>query len=389
MSKLFKKLFIKNYQDVTNPVVRARYGTASGFLGIFANALLFALKLVAGLLSASIAVIADAINNLSDFLTSVITLIGFKLSSRPADKEHPYGHARIEYVTALIVAFLILMIGIETGRASIDKIVNPTPTDFSLITCIILGSSILVKLFLSATFKGLAKDINSEALNAMSTDSRNDVISTLVVLICAIIGIYTDLTLDGILGVAVSLFVIISAIKLIKETIDPLLGIPPDREYIEKIENKLKSYDGILDIHDLVVHNYGPTKTFASVHIEVDSNVDIMISHDLSDNVERDFMKDMGILMVCHLDPVVTSDSETIFLKELLSNTLKQMDQNLSLHDFRVVRGISHTNVIFDVVLPFSANYTEEDVRQTIKQKLDESDKKYYAVIEFDRSYNA
>lgn len=388
MSELFKKLFIKNYKDTTNPEVRTKYGTASGILGICANALLFGLKLFAGILSFSIAVIADAINNLSDFLTSVITLIGFRLSSRPADKEHPYGHARIEYVTALVVAFLILMIGIETARGSIDKIISATPTDFSIITCIILGASILVKLMLSRIFHTLGNDINSEALHAMSTDSRNDVISTFVVLICAIIGMTTNISLDGYLGIAVSLFVIYSAINLIKETINPLLGVPPERDFVEKIEKKLKSYDGILDIHDLVVHNYGPTKTFATVHIEVDSKVDIMTSHDLSDNIERDFYKEMGIILVCHLDPVVTGDEETNMLKNDLISVLKNLDTNLSLHDFRVVKGFTHTNVIFDVVMPFDASYSQEQVKEIVNKKLQTYEKKYYAVIEFDTNFN-
>lgn len=389
MSTLFKKLFIKNYQDTSNPAVRTRYGTASGLLGIFANALLFALKLFAGILSGSIAVIADAINNLSDFLTSIITLVGFRLSARPADKEHPYGHARIEYVTALIVAFLILMIGIETGRASIDKLLAVSPTDFSIITCAILGASIIVKLILSKVFNDLSKDIDSDALRAMSTDSRNDVISTFVVLVCAIIGLTTGLSLDGWLGIAVSLFVIYSAINLIKETIDPLLGVPPEKEFIQKIENKLKSYDGILDIHDLVVHNYGPTKTFATVHIEVDCKIDVMISHDLSDNIERDFYREMGIILVCHLDPVNVDDPETCALKSELFALIKSLDDKLSFHDFRVVKGVTHTNVIFDVVLPFDAKCTQNQIKDAVNEKLKTyQNVNYYAVIEFDTNFN-
>ncbi len=388
MTNLFKKLFIKDYQNVTDPTVRRRYGTASGILGIVANALLFSLKLFAGIISGSIAVIADAINNLSDFMTSFITLIGFRISGRPADKEHPYGHARIEYITGLIVAFFVLFIGIETGRASIDKIVSGAETDFALLTCIILGAGIIVKLLLSRIFKGLGDSIDSDALRAMSTDSRNDVVSTLVVLVCAIIGMTTGLSLDGYLGILVSVFVIYSAINLIRETINPLVGMPPEKEFVQKIENKLKSYDGILDIHDLVVHNYGPTKTFATVHIEVDSSVDIMESHDLSDNIERDFMKELGILLVCHLDPVAVNDPETKFLKDELSATLKSVNPELSLHDFRVVCGISHTNVIFDVVLPFGIECEESEIKKAVYEKLADYDKKYYAVIEFDRNYN-
>jgi len=388
MTKLFKKLFIKNYQDVENPAVRIAYGISAGVLGIVANVFLFAIKLLAGILSGSIAVIADAINNLSDFITSIVTLVGFKLAGRPADKEHPFGHERIEYITSLIVACVILFIGIETGRSAIDKIISASPTNFSLTTCIILGVAILIKFCLAIIFHGLGKSINSDALYAMSTDSRNDVISTLVILACAIVGITTNLSLDGYLGIAVSLLVIISAIKLIKETIDPLVGTTPDKEFIDKIKDTIKSYDGVLDIHDLIIHSYGPTKTFASVHIEVDSAVDVMISHDLADNIERDFYNNLKVLLVCHLDPVCLTDTETLVLKEELNKLLRDFCPDLSMHDFRVVIGNSHTNVIFDVVIPYNSKVKESDVTDLVNKKLATYDKKYYAVIEFDKNYN-
>ena len=388
MSKLFKKLFIKNYQDTANPTVRASYGTAAGVLGILANIVLFACKLVIGILSGSVAVVADAINNLTDFMTSIVTLIGFRLSSRPADKEHPYGHSRIEHVTALIVAFIILYIGIEVGRTSIDKIINFSPTDFSYLTIAVLAFAIIVKLALSFIFKDLGKSINSDALFAMSTDSRNDVISTSVVLLSAIIAMITDLSLDGYLGVLVAVFIIVSSIKLIKETIDPLLGTPPEKDLVIKVEEKIKSYPQILGIHDLVIHKYGPLKTFASVHIEVSSTDDIMDSHDLADNVERDFFNELGISLVCHLDPIAINDPETTAMKEHVYETLRKLDKNLSMHDFRVVHGKNHTNLIFDVVLPFDVKYTELDIKNLIREDLKNFDKQYYAVIEFDRDFN-
>ena len=388
MVKLFKKLFIKNYENVENPVVRAAYGVAAGVLGIIANALLFVVKLFAGILSGSVAVVADAINNLSDFMTSIITLFGFKMSGRPADKEHPFGHARIEYVTSLIVACVIFFIGIETGRAAIEKIINVNKTDFSILTCVILGVSVIVKLCLSFIYKGLGKTINSDALYAMSADSRNDVISTGVVLICAIISMVLGVSVDGYLGVLVSLLVIISAIGLIKGTIDPLIGTPTDKNLIKKIQDKLKSYPAVLDIHDLIVHSYGPTKIFATVHIEVDSEVDVMVSHDLADNIERDFFKDMNILLVCHLDPVKLSDPETNILKNDLTELLHAYNPALSLHDFRVVVGVSHTNVIFDVVIPFDLQNAERDIINLVNDKLASYDKKYYAIIEFDKNFN-
>lgn len=388
MSELFKKLFIKNYEDVTNPKVRERYGTSASVLGIIGNIILFCAKLVVGLLSMSIAVIADAINNLTDFMTSIITLIGFKLSSRPADKEHPYGHSRIEYVTGFMIAFVILFLGIEIGRNAIDKIITANPTDFSISTCIILALSIVVKLCLSLIFKGLGKSINSDALNAMSTDSRNDVVSTAVVLVSAILALTLGIQIDGYLGILVALFIIYSAIKLIKETVNTLIGTPPDKNFVDDVIKKLKSYPEVLDIHDLVIHNYGPLKTFASVHIEVDARVDIMISHELADNIERDFIKNMNIMLVCHLDPVAIGDPETDKLREILTITLKRIDDRLTLHDLRIVHAVSFSNVIFDVVLPFECNYTEHDIKEEVTKALKALDKPYFAVIEFDKNYN-
>ena len=388
MGKLFKKLFIKNYQDTSNPAVRASYGTVAGILGIIANILLFIAKFIIGLLSGSVAVVADAINNLTDFMTSIVTLIGFRLSSRPADKEHPYGHSRIEHVTALIVAFIILYIGIEVGRTSIDKITNVTPTDFSILTIVVLAFAIIIKLLLSLVFKDLGKSINSDALFAMSTDSRNDVISTAVVLISAIVAMITGLSLDGYLGVLVALFIIVSSIKLIKETIDPLLGTPAEKDLVKNVEDKIKNYPQILGIHDLVIHKYGPLKTFASVHIEVSSTDDIMDSHDLADNVERDFFNDLGISLVCHLDPIAINDPETNKMREKVYSILKTFDENLTMHDFRIVKGVNHTNLIFDVVVPFSAKYTENELKDFVKRELSTCEKQYYAVIEIDRDFN-
>lgn len=388
MNTLFKKLFIKNYKDVKNPVVRTAYGVASGIVGIVANVILFALKLFVGILSGSVAVVADAINNMSDFLTSIITIIGFKISAKPADKEHPFGHQRIEHIISLIIACIVMFIGFEAGRGALDKILTNSPTDFSLLTCIVLGSSILIKLFLAILFHGLSKDIDSDALKAMSQDSRNDAISTTVVLFCAIIGMIWEIQLDGYLGILVAILVMWSAIKLIKETVDPLIGIPPEKEFVQSIVEKVKSYEGVLDIHDLIVHNYGPNKTFASVHIEVDSSVDIMVSHDLADNIERDFMIEQKMFLVCHLDPVNVNDKETVELKEQISSALKNLSTPVTLHDFRVVTGKTHTNVIFDAVIPFGRHDLEKEVRETVDNILSKLDKTTYAVIEFEHNYN-
>ena len=388
MTKLFKKLFIKDYQNTEDPKVRARYGVSAGILGIVSNVILFIGKLFAGLISGSVAIVADAINNLSDSMTSIITLLGFKLSNRPADKEHPFGHARFEYITALIVAFIILTIGVEVGRAGIEKIISGESTAFSIITCVILGVAILVKLCLSFIYNGLGKSINSTALIAMSKDSRNDTISTSIVLASSIVTLAFGISLDGYLAILVALFIIISAIGLIKETIDPLLGKPPEKEQVKEIEEKLKSYNGVLGIHDLVVHSYGPLQTFATVHIEVDSAVDVMISHDLLDNIERDFAKDLNVHLTCHLEPLAINDPETNQLKQGIHDIIKGLDENLNTHDFRVVQGVSHTNVIFDVVIPYGVKYTEQDIKALVENYLKTYEKTYYAVIEFDRDFN-
>ena len=387
MSKLFKKLFIKNYQDVENPSVRASYGKSAGILGIIANVFLFAIKLFAGIITGSIAIIADAINNLTDFLTSIITLVGFKLSNAPADKEHPFGHARIEYITALLVSIFILTIGIEVGRTGIDKIINGSTTTFTITACIILTVSILTKLLLSIIFKDLGKSINSDALHAMSQDSRNDTISTFIILISAIVSMHFNIYIDGYLSVAIAILIIISAISLIKSTISPLLGEPPKKEFIQQIEKKILSYDGIMGIHDLVVHNYGPLKTYATVHIEVDAKVDVMISHELSDNIERDFSKELNVFLVCHLDPIVTDDEETNMLKEKITKLLIGFDNRLNLHDFRLVHGVNHSNIIFDVLIPYDTKYDEDSIKYLVDEELKKYDKKYFAVIEFDRSF--
>lgn len=387
MTTLFKKLFIKNYQDVENPTVRSAYGSASGILGIIGNAFLFAIKLVASILSGSIAVVADAINNLTDFMTSIMTLVGFKLSGKSADKEHPFGHARFEYVTALLVACVIFFIGFETGRSAIEKIFSSSETNFSLITCIILGVSIIIKICLSVIFSGLGKDVNSDAIKAMSADNRNDAISTTVVLICAIITMFTKVQLDGYLGIAVSLLVIISALMLIKDTINPLLGEKTDEELIGKIKGEILSHNGILGIHELIVHSYGPTQFFATVHIEVDSRVDVMISHELADEIERSCLKNLNVNLVCHLDPINLSDPETLKLNELIGGFLKENYPYSSFHDLRIVKGPSFTNVIFDLVLPFDKADKQEEIKQKIVEILNAEDGKYYAVIEFENSF--
>lgn len=388
MTTLFKKLFIKNYKDVDNPEVRTAYGTSSGILGIIANSILFVIKLFASILSGSIAIVADAINNLTDFMTSIITMVGFKISGKSADKEHPFGHARFEYVTTLLIACVIFFIGIETGRAGIDKIIAKSPTNFSIVTCIILGASILIKIGLAIIFNGLSKDVDSDAIKAMSTDNRNDAISTTAILVCAIIGLFYDLPLDGYFGIAVSLLVIYSAFNLIKETIGPLIGEMPDKELIERLSTHIKSYDGILGIHELVVHSYGPKQYFASVHIEVDASVDVMISHELADTIERDCIKNLNVNLICHLDPINVSDPETTMLTSAICELLNEHYPFASIHDLRIVKGPTFTNVIFDLPLPFDKQDLKEEISLKINERLAKEQTKYFAVIEFETCFD-
>lgn len=387
MTTLFKKLFIKNYKDIDNPKVRTAYGTSAGVLGIVANCFLFVIKLIGGLLSGSVAVIADAINNLTDFMTSIITMVGFKISGKPADKDHPFGHARFEYVTGLLIACVIFFIGFETGRAAVEKIFSSSPTSFSIITCIILAVSVLIKIFLAIVMRGLSKDINSDAIKAMSTDNRNDAFSTTIVLICAIIGLFNPIPLDGYLGAVVSVLVLISAINLIKETVSPLIGEPPSKDLLEQIETTVKSYDGILGTHELIVHNYGPTQAYATVHIEVDSRVDVMISHELADNIERDVLKKLNVNLVCHIDPLNLSDPETSRLSHDILSLLNTQFEGVTMHDLRIVKGPTFTNVIFDAVVPFGKEELIPQIKEKVDEVLSKEDGKYFAVIEFETGF--
>ncbi len=391
-----KKTFIKDYKNTSDPDVRFRYGMTAGIFGIVTNAVLFVMKVAVGLLSRSISVIADAVNNLSDAGSSGVTLIGFKLSNRPADKEHPFGHARYEYITGLVVAFIILIIGGSLFKSSVEKIISPTPIEASAWTAVILGVSIILKGIQGLLYRDFGKSISSTSLYASATDSRNDVISTTLVLASTIGAIFRPdvfTVVDAAVGLAVSLFIVISGIKLVKETIDPLIGGKPDKELVEHIVKKVCSYPGILGVHDLMVHNYGPAKSFASLHAEVDAAEDVMKSHDLIDNIERDFAAE-GIFMVIHMDPVVTDDPELIDMKSKVTALINgKYDGKLKLHDFRLVKGVTHTNVLFDAVVPYDVKVTAKELSDfltaEIRQNNDGGNEKvYYFVINIDHEYN-
>ena len=389
MKKLLLKLFVKNYQDKENPVVRAKYGVLAGVFGIITNLLICSVKIIVGLLSASVSILADGINNLSDAGASIVTFIGFHLSSKPADEEHPFGHERYEYLSGMIVSIIILIIGGSLFIDSVKKIISPVDMLTGTYIYIILAISILFKFIQALFYKSLAKDIDSTTLKASSVDSLNDCISTAAVLVGLIIFDLTGFAyIDGIVGIIIAIFILVAGIKLLKETMDPLLGEMPSKEDVDTIVNNITKYEGVLGIHDLVIHSYGPNKTFVTVHCEVDSKVDIMLSHDMVDNIEADFKKEFNIDLVIHMDPVDIHDEETQNLKKDIAAIIKKYDENLRFHDFRVVKGVTHTNVLFDLEMPLTYNKTPLELKNDIAQLIKEYNSFLNAVIVVDHFYN-
>lgn len=384
MTQLLLKRFWKADRDPENPVFRSACGKLAGVVGIVCNLLLFLLKLVAGLLSGSVSVMADAINNLSDASSSLVTLLGFKLAEKPADDGHPYGHARIEYLSGLIVAAMILFIGLELVKSSITKIVHPEATAFTWVTVLILLASVAVKLWLAGFCRTLGKTIRSAALEATAADSRNDVISTLAVLIAGVLSMIWGWKIDGYVGLAVAAFILYSGIGIAKDTIDPLLGAAPDPELTRMISEEILSHDRILGIHDLIVHDYGPGRRFASVHVEMDCREDPLASHDLIDDIERDFRQAHNVHLVIHYDPVVMDNEELLHMRQLVEAEVRAIDPRLSIHDFRMVWGPGHTNLIFDLVLPFDLEPRQQELKALIDQRIQFEGRQYYTVITFD-----
>ena len=386
MFRAFKKAFIKDYEKTNLAEVRFRYGTAAGVFGICTNVLLFLAKAVIRFLSGSVTVVADAVNNLSDAGSSVVTLVAFKMSAKPADQKHPYGHARFEYVAGLFVAFLVLAIGAMLLKSSVEKIFHPTETVITWVTYVVLGIAILLKVLQMLLYLDFGKATDSEALKASGEDSRNDVISTTAVLIASVIMQTTGVNIDGYAGLAVSLFIIISGAKLIKETVDPLLGMTPGPELVETIRTRLLSYDGVLGIHDLSVHSYGAAQIYVFVHVEVDAKEDAMKSHDLVDNIERDFKKELGIHLSVHTDPILYGDEETDAYKAKVKQTLAALNPKISIHDFRIVKGPTHVNLVFDVLVPYDVTESEEELRAALDKAFADEPLPCYFVFEIDRS---
>ena len=367
---------------------RESIGKTAGVFGIICNVILCAIKMAAGLIFGSVAVVADAFNNLSDALTSVITVVSFKLSGKPADEDHPYGHERIEYVVTLILAFLIIFIGYELIKTSFGRIINPSESEFGLLMAAVLVISIAGKLFMNRMYSAYANMADSAVLKATAQDSLNDAISTGAVLVCLVISHFIKVELDGYVGICVSLFIIWSGISLIKEALNPILGTAPDTEFICKLEKKILSYDGVIGIHDLIVHSYGPSKTFASVHAEVDAKGDILESHDMIDNIEREASGEFGIELVIHMDPIVTDDEATNEARGKVKDIVENIDTSLSMHDFRMVPGSTHTNLIFDVAVPYNFELSQKELLSKIQFGVTEKiGNSYFCVVNFDSIY--
>ena len=387
MSDFLIKHFIKNYENTKNSDVREKYGQLSGIVGILANALISVLKIIAGLVFSSIAILADGVNNLSDAANSVITLIGFKLASKPADKDHPFGHARYEYITGLLISFVILIIGLSLLKDSILKILKPQVSIFSFITVFVLLLSIIIKLWLYFFNKKIYKRIDSLTVLATAKDSLNDVFATSGVLICIFIDKLFNVKIDGIAGTAISLLVIYSGIKLILDTLSPLLGEAPNEEIVKMLEKEISSYPSVIGIHDLVVHNYGKNKCFLTVHVEVPAKQNITISHDIIDTIENDIQTKYNFHTVIHMDPVETDNIEVVFLKNKITEKIKEFSPELSIHDFRVSFGDTHNNIIFDVVVPSDFYLKDDAVEDKMDEIVKDIDKKNNAVIKIDRKY--
>ena len=390
MIKLLSRIFIKDYKNYESPAVRSSYGVLCGGFGIFLNILLFIGKFLAGTLAKSVSITADAFNNLADAGSSIITLLGFRLARQKPDTKHPFGHGRIEYIAGLLVSAAIILMGFELAKSSISKIISPEPIEFSVLTAAILVCSILVKLYMVFYNKSIGKKIKSATLGATALDSCSDCIATSVVLVSSLIAHFFKIHIDGYCGVLVAAFVIYSGIRALQETITPLLGQAPDREFIERIQKLIEEFPEITGIHDLIVHDYGPGRLMISLHAEmpVYEDSDIFAMHDIIDNAERLLSNELECLVTIHLDPTRSNDEKVAELKAKTVNVLHGISPELSLHDFRVVPGPTHTNLIFDVVIPFDLKLKEDEITEKLNSAVSEwDDAKYYVVASFDRPY--
>lgn len=390
MTNLLVKMFIRNYQNTDNVKVRTSYGVLTSIVGIICNLFLFALKLTIGMIINSISIMADAFNNLSDAASSIIGFIGVKLAEKPADKEHPFGHGRFEYIAALVVAFLILQVGFTLMQSSFQKVIHPEKVGFNWVLAIILCISVFVKVWLSLFNKTLGNRINSTVMKATSADARNDVIVTSATIISTIVGKFTGLTIDGWMGFAVSIFVMYSGFNIAKDTLMPLLGEAIDKEVYENISRKVESYKGIIGTHDLIAHNYGPSHTMATIHAEVRNDSNMEEVHEIIDQIERDVLKDLGIFLVIHMDPIEVKDVRVLEKKDMVLKAVADIEPKASIHDFRVVNGEKNVNLIFDLVVPHSYDdKMEQEFILKVAESISKIDEKYQCVITIENSYVA
>lgn len=388
MTTLLVKLFVKNHKETEKQRVRTAYGTLASVVGIICNLFLFAGKLTVALLINSISVMADAFNNLSDSASSIVSLAGIKIAGRPADKEHPFGHGRYEYISALVVAFIILMVGISLFKSSLDKTFHPEKLGFSIITLIILIVSVLVKIWLAFFNRSLGKRINSGLLLATSTDARNDVIVTSVTIFSVVFEKISGITIDGYMGLGVSLFVLYSGFNIAKETLLPLIGQGVEKELYEKITRKVESYEIVAGTHDLIMHNYGPSHVMGTIHVEVCSSLTLDEVHDVIDRIERDVLKEMNIFLVIHTDPIETDNEEINRVKNILEDVIREIEPEAHIHDFRMVHAGEEVNLIFDLVIPheYKESQTDELVEK-ISEKMSDRNTKYICNATVERSY--
>lgn len=386
MFSFLAKKFIKNGGDYSNPAVRDKYGMLSGIVGVILNVLLFAAKLTCGLVSGSVSIVADALNNLTDAGSSVITFIGFKLASKPTDREHPFGHGRMEYVTGLIVSMLIFLVGFELAKSSVEKLFSGSSVQFSYPLLVVLCCSILIKLYMFAYNSSTAKKINSAAMRATALDSVTDCFATVTVLISVLLNKFFAFNIDGAAGLLVAAFIIITGVKSAKETIGLLVGDAPDPAYVREIEKTVMDYGGVIAIHDLMVHNYGPGRQIISLHAEVSADEDIMTAHDNIDNIERELERKFKCVAVIHLDPVV-NDERTHAKKIVVEGVVKSLSPEYAIHDFRMVEGPTHVNLIFDVVVPSDFKGDEALLREKIAAALREINPAYNAVCKIEKAF--
>ena len=381
------RLFIKDCDNVTDPAVRERYGVLSGGVGIFLNLLLSLGKFFAGVVTGSIAVTADAFNNLSDAGSSVVTLVGFKLAGQKADDGHPFGHGRMEYLAGLLVSLMILLVGVELGRSSIGKILRPEAVDFSLVSTGILAASILVKLWMGQFNRGLGRKIGSAAMAATAADSLSDAVATAAVLAGTLVNRFAHVNIDGWVGLAVAVFILRSGWGAAKDTINPLLGESPDPELVKQLRELVLSHPQVVGMHDLIIHDYGPGRRLCSFHAEVPQDADILDAHDAIDHIEREIKEKFGIETTVHMDPIATADEKVNQLRRQVADLARVVEPEMTIHDFRVVRGPTHTNVIFDAVVPHKCRLTDEEVLQRLRRAVSALDPTYQAVIQIDRAY--